>query len=280
MGAVVLALFVFYHLEWAGLTVADFATPLGLEHMFPKILYFTWIVYAIPVLFLFDHVNRLRRFAFGSTRPSWRHFVAEGKTLFVHMTTQGGMRECPTEAHGAPVVTWWLYATGSADAVPRRWLKHWLMALGTTMMFLITAAFLRWFQTDSIYSVVHPQRWLGYLATAFILWGTTDTLLRRLRRPKERADRERGPLSLPLLLWLTALSGIVLHIFRYLGLELATHYAYAIHLIICVPLVVVEIPFGEWAHMIDRPLALYFQAVRERARKALPEEKGLAPARA
>ncbi len=279
VGAVVLVLVVLYHLEWAGLSVADFATPLGMEHMFPKILYFTWIVYAIPVLFLFGHVNRLRRFAMGNTRPALRHFAAEARTLFVQMTTQSGMRECPTEARGAPVVSWWLYATESAEAVPRRWLKHWLMALGTVMMFVLTAAFLPWFQTDSIYPVVHPQRWLGYLATAFILWGTTDTLLRRLRRPKESVSRERGPLSLPLLLWLTAMSGIVLHVFRYLGLELATHYAYAIHLVICVPMVVVEIPFGEWAHMIDRPLALYFHAVRERTRKELPAEEGLAPAR-
>jgi hypothetical protein len=43
-------------------------------------------------------------------------------------------------------------------------------------------------------------------------------------------------------------------------------------------MVVVEIPFGEWAHMIDRPLALYFQAVRERARDALPSRAGLEPA--
>jgi hypothetical protein len=76
------------------------------------------------------------------------------------------------------------------------------------------------------------------------------------------------------------LSGIVLHVSASLGFELATHYAYAVHLMICVPMVVVEVPFGEWVHMIDRPLALYFQAVRERAREELPTEAGLAPARA
>jgi len=278
VGAIVLALVVLYHLKWAGLSVSDFATPLGMEHMFPKIVYFTWIVYLIPVVFLFGHVRRLRRFTLGSVRPALRCYAAEVKTLFVHVTTHTGMRDCPSEARGAPVVTWWLYASERADNVPRRWLKHWLMALGTGMMFVITAAFLRWFQTDSIYPVVHPQRWLGYLATVFILWGTTDTLVRRLRRPKEQLSRERGPLSLPILLWLTALSGIVLHIFRYLGLELATHYTYAIHLAVCVPMVVVEIPFGEWAHMIDRPLALYFQAVRVRAQRELAESMHLAPA--
>jgi hypothetical protein len=67
---------------------------------------------------------------------------------------------------------------------------------------------------------------------------------------------------------------------RVAGLALAAHYAYALHLSITVPLLVVELPFGEWVHTMDRPLAIYFQAVRERARKALPAEAGLLPARA
>lgn len=280
VGSLVIALLVVYHLKWAELQFADFAaTAMPMEHMFPKILYFTWIVYAIPVLILVGHARRMYRLTIGNSPTGFRHFVAEAKTLFAQMTTQHRMRECPSEERGAPVVSWWLYASGSAENVPRRWLKHWLMALGTVMMFVLTAAFLRWLQTDSVYSVFHPQRWLGYLATAFILWGTTDSLVRRVRHPKESAARKRGGISLPLLLWLTALSGIVLHVFRLLGLELATHYAYAIHLAICVPMVVVEVPFGEWAHMIDRPLALYFQAVRERGRKAVAHHAGLEPAR-
>lgn len=280
VGVLVLALVVVYHLKWAELLFADFAaTAMPMEHMFPMIRYFTWIVYAIPVLFLVAHVRRMYRVTMGHSSAGSRHFVAETKTLFVQITTHARMRECPSEERGAPVVSWWLYATESEQDVPRRWIKHWLMALGTVMMFVITGAFLQWFQTDAVYSVFHPQRWLGYLATAFILWGTTDSLARRLRHPKESASRKRGGLSLPLLLWLSAVSGIVLHAVRLMGLELATHYAYAIHLAICVPMVVVEVPFGEWAHMIDRPLALYFQAVRERARKEVPAEEGLVPAR-
>ena len=279
VAALVFALIVVYHLEWVKLPLGGFArTPLPSGHMFPKIVYFTWIAYALPVLFLIVHTHRMHRFAMGDAAPALRHYLAEAKTLFLQVVTQSRMRSCPSEARGTPVVGWWLYA-GSAEAGPRRWIKHWLMATGTVMMFVLTAAFLRWFQTDNIYPVYHPQRWLGYLATAFILWGTTDTLVRRVRRPQDGVVRSRGALSLPLLLWLTALSGIVLHVLRVLGFGLATHYAYAAHLLICVPMVVVEVPFGDWAHMIDRPLALYFHAVRERARKELPAEAGLEPAR-
>ncbi len=279
VAALVLALVVAYHLYWADLSLPDFAaTAMPMEHMFPMIRYFTWISYALPLVFLVAHVSRMYRFTMGSRPPAARHFAAEAKTLFVHAASARGMRECPSEARGAPVVTWWLYE-GSAATVPRRWLKHWLMVVGTVTMVVLTAAFLGWFQTDAIHSALHPQRWLGYLATAFILWGTSDALWRRIRRPRENALRTRGGLSLPLLLWLTAVSGIVLHVLRLAGFELATHYAYAVHLAICVPMIVVEVPFGEWAHMIDRPLGLYFHAVRARAQQELTPEADRASVR-
>jgi hypothetical protein len=48
---------------------------------------------------------------------------------------------------------------------------------------------------------------------------------------------------------------------------------YAIHLVIAVSMLVVEVPFGKWAHLLYRPLAVYFQAVREKAlEQPVPEE--------
>jgi heterodisulfide reductase subunit C/quinone-modifying oxidoreductase subunit QmoC len=226
---------------------------------------------------LLAHVWRMLRFTMRGSMPAVRHFVAEAKTLFVHVATQWHMRKCPTEARDAPVVGWWLYSGGDT-VVPRRWLKHWLMVFGTVTMVVVTAAFLPWFQTDVIHPITHPQRWLGYLATLAMLWGTTDLLVRRARRPRAAAGDRRVPLALPTMLWLSAASGIVLHLARISGLALTTHYAYLVHLCIVVPMVVVEVPFGDWAHMIDRPMALYLQAVRERARRATPVQPAPAPA--
>jgi hypothetical protein len=73
---------------------------------------------------------------------------------------------------------------------------------------------------------------------------------------------------LPVLLLLTALSGMAVHVLRYVGLGLSAHYAYAVHLMIVVPMLLVEIPFGGSSHMMYRPLALYFTAVKERALEA------------
>ena len=69
---------------------------------------------------------------------------------------------------------------------------------------------------------------------------------------------------------LTACSGIFTHIFRYAGFALCAHFMYAMHVIIATPMLVIEMPFGKAAHMIYRPLALYFQAVKERAARLAP----------
>ena len=72
-------------------------------------------------------------------------------------------------------------------------------------------------------------------------------------------------LVFPILLALTVLSGLAAHIFRYAGFALTCHYTYALHVIIATPMLLVEMSFGKWSHMVYRPLALYFLAVRERA---------------
>lgn len=282
VGATVLVLVLLYHLYWVKLPVADFAsTSLGLDHMFPKIVYFTWITYGLVALFVLSHVFRMQRLTMGKSGAPLRLYLVEAWVTVLHMVTHRQMRKCSAEAHAAKAHGR-SEAPGVAPAAeigPHRWLKHWLMALGTVVMVVLTAVSLRWFQTDAIHPLYHPQRWLGYLATAFILWATTDILWRRIRHRQATATRKPGPLTLPVLLWLTAVSGIAIHVLRLVGAGLAAHYVYAAHLVICVPMVLVEVPFGDWAHMVDRPLALYFQAVRERARQELPVGTGLEPAR-
>ena len=131
-------------------------------------------------------------------------------------------------------------------------------------MLLVMVFAVKWFQTDKIYPLHHPQRWIGYIATAFVIFGTGDILISRLRKKREiHKTSEFRDWMFPILLLSTTVSGIVVHILRYGGFELATHYAYAIHLAITVPMLVVEMPFGKWGHMMWRPLALYFLSLRE-----------------
>jgi hypothetical protein len=183
-------------------------------------------------------------------------FLLEVKTIFVHFFTQKMFLSCKRNV--------------------KRWLNHMLLVSGYVLMLILVVVFLMWFQTDNIYPIYHPQRWLGYYATAVLLYGVVEIGIGRLRK-REQIHRfsDFSDWMFPILLFLTVVSGIVLHTFRYLGMPLASYYSYAVHLVIAVSMLVVEVPFGKWAHLLYRPLAIFFQAVRERALEQEVPEKAV-----
>jgi hypothetical protein len=46
---------------------------------------------------------------------------------------------------------------------------------------------------------------------------------------------------------------------------MGTYVMYTVHMAIAVPMLAVEVPFGKWAHLLYRPLAIYVAAVRREA---------------
>lgn len=254
VGALVFILVVLYHFYYkeVPMSVSEFvSTPMGLEHMFPTIVYFTIAVCLIPVLILLVNAFRMYRFTMGGDdklRTPFRFYAVEAKTMFWHMVSQRNMRKC-------------------ADATPKnRWVKHWLLGFAFSLKFLIILFLLKWFQTDGVYPVYDPQRWVGYLIALVLILLPAEILVGRFRKRQHMYKfSEFSDLTLPVMLLLTAVSGIAVHVFRYLEFSMACHYAYAIHLAIAVPLIVVELPFGKLSHLVYRPLAIYFQAVKERA---------------
>jgi len=130
---------------------------------------------------------------------------------------------------------------------------------------------LKWFQTDNTYPVHNPQRWIGYLAAICILYGLGGIFLGRLRAKKEIYKETRWQdLGFPALLILTVLTGLATHVFRYAGFGLTCHFLYAAHVIIATPMLLVEMSFGKWSHMVYRPLAVYFLAVNARVERTAP----------
>jgi hypothetical protein len=243
-----------YHLWYVELPFSGFiATPFGLEHMFPIMTYYTLTVMLLPLFLLLSRVFRVWRYTMrgeGRPRIPFSIYAAEAITYIHHSVTHSLMRKCPDRG---------------------RWFGHWLLALGTILMLAVKVFALRWFQTDSIYAIYHPQRWLGYLATAFILYGLVDIFVGRIRGVKEfYKGTHFADIIFPVLLFLTALTGIAAHIFRYMEFPLSCHFTYALHVVIATPMLLVEMSFGKWSHMIYRPLALYFQAVKDRARCPAP----------
>ncbi len=248
----VLAMALAYHLVYSGMPFSELAaTPMGLDHMFPTITWFTLAVIFLPWAVLLSHAVRMYRFTMGhegAPKVPLSLYLAEVKTPLVYAFTQRRLGDCPERAHKV------------------RWLKHLVLASGGVLMFVLLVFFLRFFQTDGIYPLHHPQRWLGYIATVFLVYGSADILVRRLKKEKELHEHsDWRDFTLPVLILLTAVSGIAVHAARYAGLARASHYLYLAHLMIAVPTLVVEVPFGRWSHIFYRPMAVYFQSVREKA---------------
>jgi quinone-modifying oxidoreductase subunit QmoC len=149
-------------------------------------------------------------------------------------------------------------------------------------MFLLIVVFLSWFQTDNIYPIYHPQRWVGYLAALALIYGAGEALIGRIqKRHQMHRYSNASDWLFPVLLILLAVSGLLIHAFRYIGLPLATYYIYVAHLVVMMMLYVCVGPMGKWAHLIYRPFAVYFQAVKERAKqlqREIPAEAAISAA--
>lgn len=256
MAVFVLLLTVLYHISVVKMPFSDFAsTSMGLKHMFPTITYFTLAVILIPLLILVSNAFRMYGFIASGNQngrtPISRH-LSQVKTFLVHFFTYKKMAECPTGKN--------------------RWVEHLFIGIGCLMMLFVKVFALSWFQTDQVHPFFHPQRWVGYLATIFILYGTGSILIGRITKKKEvYKSSELSDWTLLTLLFATALSGIILHIFRLAGFQIATCYTYAIHVMIAVPMLVIEMPFGKWTHMIYRPLAMAISLQPQKARTLQPQ---------
>ena len=68
-----------------------------------------------------------------------------------------------------------------------------------------------------------------------------------------------------LLLFFTALSGALLYLFRNLNVSLPFYYMYVMHLMIVIPMLVIEVPFGKLSHILYQPLAMYLSAIKMKA---------------
>ncbi len=202
---------------------------------------------AILSFLLLSNAYRMYRFIGNGNNtsriPLWLYFQ-ELKTLILHGLTQIRWRECESST---------------------RWFKHFLLVTAYGTMFLLVVLLLPWFQMDT--SEFNWVSLLGYYATFILLYVTGDMMISRFRKKEEiHKFSHLSDWMFLILLFLTALTGIALHLFRLLDLPFPTYYMYVIHLAIAVPMLVVEVPFSKWAHLLYRPLAIYLLTVREKAR--------------
>ncbi|MBN1626160.1 MAG: hypothetical protein JW944_06505, partial [Deltaproteobacteria bacterium] len=191
-------------------------------------------------------------------------YIKQSKELIIHFLTQKKFGGCKDKI---------------------QWFVHLLIMTGYSVVFLLVVVFLAggieviglaWkpiaFQRDVIYSIWHPIRLLGYYATFGIMYGTTYAIIGRLKKSKATYKNSHATdWMFLILLQLTTLTGIMIHFTRLLDLPMTTYVIYVVHLMIAVPMLVLEVPFAKWAHLAYRPVAIYLIKVKEEYNKSIEE---------
>ncbi|MCP4669599.1 MAG: 4Fe-4S dicluster domain-containing protein, partial [Deltaproteobacteria bacterium] len=196
--------------------------------------------------FLMSNAFRMYRFIMGDIKaPLWL-YMTEAKTFVLNFMTQKRWRKCGEDRS--------------------RWLKHFILASGYLTMMSLVIVFIRWFQVDD--SSWHFTSIFGYYATGTLLFITVEMFRSRLK--KEEAIHRYSEFSdwlFLVLLFLTSLTGIMMHGLRLSGWPMGTYVMYVIHLAIAGPMLIIEVPFGKWSHLFYRPMAIFLTAVKEKASK-------------
>lgn len=183
-------------------------------------------------------------------------YLSQAKELVVHFATQKRFGDCTDRM---------------------QWIVHLLIMTGYSTIFLLVAVFLAgglevvglaWepirFQRDVIYPFFHPMRLLGYYATFAILYGSTYALIGRIKKSKAPYKNSHGTdWMFLILLQLTTLTGIFIHFTRLLDWPMPTYVLYVVHLMVAIPMLVLEVPFSKWAHLAFRPVVVYLTKVKE-----------------
>jgi hypothetical protein len=220
------------------------------------------IMAAVLTFFLLTNTWRCFSFVMGDLRNKipLELYISQFKEFIIHFITQKKFGSCTDKT---------------------QWIVHLLIMTGYSSVFMLVVIFLAggihviglsWdkiaFQRDVIYPFFHPVRLLGYYATFAILYGTTYALIGRIRKSKAPYKNSHGTdWMFLILLQLTTLTGIFVHFGRLLDWPLTTYIIYAIHLMVAVPMLVLEVPFAKWAHLMFRPVVLFAESVKQKYRE-------------
>jgi len=204
------------------------------------------VMAAILSAFLLSNAFRMYRLIMSDTKVPFWLYITEAKSFVTNFVTQHRWRQCGEDRS--------------------RWLKHFILVSGYLTMMTLVIVFIRWFQVDD--SSWHFTSIFGYYATGVLLAITVEMFRSRLKK-EESLHRysEFSDWLFLILLFLTTLTGIMMHALRIAGWPMGTYVMYVIHLAIAVPMLIIEVPFGKWSHLFYRPLAIFLATVRKKASK-------------
>lgn len=218
-----------------------------------------WVMAVGLLIFVGGNVFRMHQSVMGrrdGPQPPLMLYLSEAWRFVYHFATQPRFATCGDDEEQPTL----------RRQKRLNWISHLLLVSGYVIMLVMVVFFLPWFQTDNLYPVTHPQRWLGYYATVVLLFGGGYALWSRFKQSGQlHKFSHPSDWIFPVLLVLVAITGIMVHVFRYSGDAVQTYVIYTLHLALAAPMLILEVPFGKWSHLYYRPLAVYFDKVKERA---------------
>ena len=177
-------------------------------------------------------------------------YLTQAPVFLLHYLTQKRWRKC---------------GTGPSS----RWMRHFFLFSGYITMEVLIIGFLDVFQTDIVHPFWHPTRIFGYYATIAIMLVSGNMLYSRWYVKEEKLHRysDFTDVFFLVLLFVTAFTGILVHIFRLAQWPIATYVIYSIHVGIVVGMLSIMLPFGKLSHLFYRPLAIFLTTLKEKVVK-------------
>jgi nitrate reductase gamma subunit len=205
---------------------------------------FDLVMAAVLTFFLLTNTARMWRFVMEGVNAPISAYITGLKTFVIHAVTQKRWRDCEKKEDNS------------------RWLKHFIFVPAYVAMFTLVMFFLEDLQVDT--SEFTAVSLLGYVIAAILLYVSGDALISRIQKREELHKHSHdSDWMFLILLFFTSLTGILMHFFRISDWAMGTYYMYVIHMAFVVPLLVLEVPFMKWAHLMYRPLAMYLKEVKD-----------------
>jgi heterodisulfide reductase subunit C len=259
LAAVVLVLFIFFHGPMTTELTDQGGVKLNTFAPWKIVEIGDWIMAGLLSFFLLSNIfNMFLKIVVSrkDIKVPFKLYFTEYWKLIYHFATQIQFSKCDTEL------------SNKKFEFSTYWIIHWFLMTSYVIMLIMIVVFLGWFQTDNIYEWWHPQRLLGYYATIGLTVGIVYFFVERIKKVSEKSKHSHvTDWTFLVLLFLTTITGILVHFFRIYGLPYATYYMYVFHLMVLFPMLMIEVPFSKWSHLAYRPFAIYFSNVINAASK-------------
>ncbi len=210
---------------------------------------FDWTMAVVLLLLLGTNVFRMWRYVMAGSGAGIGSYLAAIPQLPYHFFTQAKYKRCERR---------------------RPWLIHLVLMLSYVTMLVLIMFFLYHMQSGP--GIDWRVQAFGYPASIGLIVAVVLNIRGRLNKdlPQHQHSHESDWMFLYLLLYV-AVTGVLQSALHHSGLVAAANVMYVVHLMGVVPMLVLEVPFGKWAHLAYRPLAIYFSKVQAHAEAAAIE---------